>query len=367
MNFNEAINNNYITDYQIWLPSIHENTELLDKDLSIYDIDEVIKSKCKFMYSCLVNNGSCKCIVYCTDTTEMKSMMDAIKILDDYYCLDYHMDYITSDVNHKTRDTRLKHFADSTKIELLFSVRILDECIDIPSCDSIFITYPSKSKIRTIQRLSRCTRTDPNNKFKNGNIFIWCDEYDKILETLSGIKEYDSDFRENIKLNVIGSHSHLDDLNSDIGVIDDKIFISNFLMEIKEFKCLSWNEKLDEVKKYIVDNKRTPNQGNKKYETHLLGKWLSRQKQNYNIIDGIMKNDIIYNKFKIFRETYKEYFISNEELWNTNLEKVKQYIDENNKTPSINDYELEIKKIADWLFTQNSNYKKKTFKVYHHA
>ena len=29
------------------------------------------------------------------------------------------------------------------------------------------------------------------NKFKIGNIYICCNEYDDILETLSGIKEYD--------------------------------------------------------------------------------------------------------------------------------------------------------------------------------
>jgi predicted helicase len=85
MSFTDAIKSNYITDYTIWLPSIHENTELLDKDLSVYEIDDVIKSKCKFLYSCLVNNGSRKCIIYCTDTNEITNMMRAIEQLDDYY------------------------------------------------------------------------------------------------------------------------------------------------------------------------------------------------------------------------------------------------------------------------------------------
>ncbi len=363
MNFKEAIDNNYITDYKIWFPSIHENTELLDKDLSIYDIDEVIKSKCKFLYSCLVNNGSRKCIVYCSDTTEMKDMMKAITILDDYYCLDYHLDYITSDVSHILRDTRLKHFADSKKIELLFSVRILDECVDIPSCDSIFITYPSESKIRTIQRLSRCTRIDSNNKFKVGNIFIWCDEYSKILNTLSGIKEYDSEFREKIKLNINGSHSHFDDYDLDNGLKEDTKLISDFLVGIKEFKCLSWSEKLEEVKKYIDENNKRPSTTSKEPKIKTLGNWISEQQKNYKSKTANMRDLIIYDTWTEFinHNNYKEYFLDNNTFWLNTLEKIKKYIDENNKRPSITSKDHKITTLGRWLLTQQKQYKSKSY------
>ena len=36
--------------------------------------------------------------------------------------------------------------------------------------------------------MSRCIRINKSNPFKVGNIYIWCDEYDKIIETLSGIR-----------------------------------------------------------------------------------------------------------------------------------------------------------------------------------
>ena len=50
------------------------------------------------------------------------------------------------------------------KIQLLFIIRLVDECIDVSSGYSIFITYPSQRKIRTIQRLCRCIRIDKLNK-----------------------------------------------------------------------------------------------------------------------------------------------------------------------------------------------------------
>lgn len=355
MSFTDAIKSNYITDYTIWLPSIHENTELLDKDLSVYEIDDVIKSKCKFLYSYLVNNGSRKCIIYCTDTNEITNMMLEIEKLDDYYCLDYHMDYITSNISHKKRDNILKTFAISTKIELLFSCRILDECIDIPSCDSIFITYPSQSKIRTIQRLCRCIRIDKNNKYKKGNVLIWCDEYSKILETLSGIKEYDIEFREKIKLNVNGHYGIVEDK----GLTDDKKLISDYTMGIKEFRDISWDEKLDMVKKYINEHGDKPSRWSKDEGIKQLGTWVSHQMENYKNKTKIMKNNIYYNKFKIFFDEYKDYFLDSTTIWLNQLENVKKYMDEHKKKPSQHNENIVIRQLGCWLTRQSSIYNKK--------
>ena len=72
----------------------------------------------------------------------------------------------------KSRDNILNYFRyKNDKIQLLFSIRIqllffLDERIDVPSCDSIFITYPSQSEIRTIKQLCRSIRIDIKNKYK---------------------------------------------------------------------------------------------------------------------------------------------------------------------------------------------------------
>ena len=204
MTFTEAIEKKYITDYRIWLPSISENIDELLQELGIYQIDNVIKSKCIYFFTCLLKNGSRKCIIYCIDNEEINSMMEAMNQLNDHYCMDYEMNKINAFTNSKLRESILNNFQyKNEKIQLLFSIRILDECIDVPSCDSIFITYPSQSKIRTIQRLCRCIRIDKMNQFKVGNVYIWCNQYDEISSTLSGLKEYDSMFRDKIKMNVV--------------------------------------------------------------------------------------------------------------------------------------------------------------------
>ena len=49
--------------------------------------------------------------------------------------------------------------------------------------------------------------------------------------------------------------------------------------------------------------------------------------------------------------------INRKELWNTRLEEVKKYIDENRKRPSKHNINKNIKKLGTWLSLQNLEYK----------
>ena len=354
MTFTDAIKNNYITDYKIWLPSIHEDNTQLNQELSIYEIDENIKSKCNFLLSCLLNNGSMKCIIYCIDTNELNLMIYTINELNNFYYIDYDINQITSKTTFNNRTKILNDFEINNKLQLLFSIRILDECIDIPSCDSIYITYPSQSKIRTIQRLSRCIRIDKNNKFKIGNIFIWCNEYDKILETLSGIKEYDVFFKDKIYLNETNFYNK----SNKIDFNKDKKLIEKYILGIKEFKQYTWNDKFKQVKKYIDENKCRPSNASKDNNIKQLGKWISTQQTYYNKNEYIMKDTNIKLKWDQFIDKYKDYFLSNEEIWYNNLEKVKKYIDKYNFRPAEKSKDNNIKQLGKWICTQKTNYKK---------
>ena len=359
MSFTDAISNKYITDYKIWLPSIHEDNAELLNELTVYEIDATIKSKCMFLFSCLLNNGSRKCIIYCVDTNEMRLMMKCMQQLDEFYCLDIEMNEIVSSTTEKNRGIRLRYFAKSKKICLMFSIRILDECIDIPACDSIYITYPSQSKIRTIQRLCRCIRTDKNNKFKVGNIYIWCDEYDKILETLGGIKEYDVMFKDKIKINV-GNFYGSNDIKE---LQKDTKLIEKYIIGTKEYKMISRKEKIEAIKKYINENKKRPSKHDKNNNIKQLGQWLNNQQHNYVTKNGLMKYQEIYDEWTHFinDDRYKKYFILIDHvlLWTQHFERSRKYFDENNTRPSAHDKDDNIKQLGRWINNQQANYAKK--------
>jgi len=341
MSFNHAILNKYITDYQIWLPVIHEDNTEIKQASNCFD------SRIIYLFSCLVNHGSKKCIIYCLNCSEINDMMKTCELLNEFYHLDLHMNFITNTCSKKNREASLTEFSCSNKIELLFSVRILDECIDIPKCDSIYITYTSNSKIRTIQRLARAIRKDKTNPNKIGNIYIWCDEYQNILETLSGIKEYDIDFNEKIKLNVINQYGTCP---KEIIEQDEEIK-KKYIIGIKEYKLDIWFERLDLVDKYIEKNKKRP--------INELGNWTNYQFGNYKKKIGLMKIDKIYDAFTLFLDKHKDYFIVNQkDNWMKNLKLVMEYIDENEKIPSQTDPDENISKLGHWLSDTVISYKK---------
>ena len=359
MTFTEAIEKKYICDYRIWLPSVHEDNSDLINEIGIDDIDEELKAKCMFLFKCLLNNGSKKCILYCQDTNNLNDIKDCITKLNEFYAIDLNIQEITSDTSYKNRQKILNDFESSNKIELLLSIRICDECIDIPSCDSIYITYSSNCKIRTIQRLCRCIRTDKNNKFKVGNIYIWCNDYDSILNTLSGIKEYDVLFKN--KISVLETN-FMNKTETDEKIVEDKKLIEKYCLNIKEFKQYTFDERLDMVKKYIDENDRLPDTRNKNKDIRRLGQWIYYL-HSYIKKENIKKNKEIYNRWIEFinDEKYEKYFMNNEQLWLNTFNQIKQYINENDKRPSINNKNKKIHQMGKWLDYIQQIYIKKEY------
>ena len=103
MTFSEAIQNKYITNYKIYLPAIHEDTSELDNELNIYQIDDIIKAKCKYLFSCLSNTGARRCIIYCLDTKEIDEIIKGMEELNKFYVIDYEAQQITSIDSEKTK------------------------------------------------------------------------------------------------------------------------------------------------------------------------------------------------------------------------------------------------------------------------
>jgi len=357
MTFTDAIANKYITDYKIWLPSIHENNEALDKELSIYEIDNQMKNRCKFLYSCIANNGSRKCIVYCKDTEDMKAMMECMETLNDFYIMEIDMYSISCEDSEKKRKKVLESFANNNdKIQLLFNIRILNECIDIPACDSIYISYAPKNKITTIQRISRATRTDKNNPYKIANVYIWCEAYEEILETLSSIKEYDIMFKDKINVNALDFYHSKEDKEIEL-VENDKVLLSNCIVGVKEFKMYSWEEKLEMVEDYIKENGKLPTLSNNNLKYRSMCIWIYTQKQNYKNKTEGMKNENIVKIWEIFIHKYSKLFQSNIDIWYDKLDDVKQYIIQNKKIPYQKSQDYNVRSLGHWLANNKKYYK----------
>ncbi len=360
MSMTEAIQNKHICDYRIWLPSVHENNSDLDRELSIYEIDNDLKNRCKYLYSCLCNNGSRKCIIYCKDTEDMENMMKCMLTLNDFYYMNIEMNSISCESSDKQRKERLKWFDDDdigNKIQLLFNIKILNECIDVPACDSVYISYPHKNKITTIQRICRANRKMPGNPYKVANIYIWCDQYDQILDILSSIKEFDLMFQDKIKINTV-DFFHTNE-NKDIDLVtSDKALLTNYILGIKEFREIKWNEKLQMLKDFIHTNGKLPSSESTDPKIKQLGLWNLQQKANYKHNKNGMKNQETKNLWQNFILEHTELCRSNEEKWRNHLHNLEIYIQQNETLPSEdNKTDIHIKKLGKWCNEQKLHFK----------
>jgi hypothetical protein len=97
--------------------------------------------------------------------------------------------------------------------------------------------------------------------------------------------------------------------------------------------------------------------GDKNKEIKKLVQWISDQQKYYKKNQHIMKNENIRKLWEKFNEKNKKYFLSNEENWNNNLKLVEEYIVENNKYPSKENKNMDIKILGCWVSSQKSNYK----------
>ena len=121
-----------------------------------------------------------------------------------------------------------------------------------------------------------------------------------------------------------------------------------------------WIERLDKIKKYIDEYNKLPSYSDKNTDIKSNITWIYTQQNQYKKNKYIMKNKKICKLWETFINDpkYSIYFISNEEQWKQTLEKVKKYIDENNKRPSESDTNQEISFIGSWIIVQTKNYKK---------
>ncbi len=120
-----------------------------------------------------------------------------------------------------------------------------------------------------------------------------------------------------------------------------------------------WKNNLEKVKKYIDKNNKRPSNIDSDINVKKMGIWFASQINNYNNKKYIMKCNNIIELWEQFinDDKYKIYF-NNDNLknWIDILNKVKKYIDNNNKRPSVKNKNLEIKKMGNWISDQQYKY-----------
>jgi hypothetical protein len=153
-----------------------------------------------------------------------------------------------------------------------------------------------------------------------------------------------------------------DDIQILWGVTGDLDFSQKFCSVVIEcevsFGIEQWYNKLKLTCEYMDKNKKAPSSHNKDPTIKKLGSWVSHQKKNYKKNAYIMANPVIRTEWESTMKKYAEYIESGEEAWRITHQNVCDYMDKNEKSPSTNDSNPDIKKLGAWVSNQKKNYKK---------
>jgi hypothetical protein len=264
----DAISNKFICDFNIFIPDKNEDYQLfvnmINKTCNCNN--EKILKKAYFMLKSMLFNGDKKCICYMTTIEKANDMFSILCWLSKL--LGIKIEYWQLDCNtpKTTRTKIINTFTETTKIAIIINVHILDEGINLPECDSVFITQPSDNIINIIQRMCRSNRITENKS--NCNIYLWCTQN-----------------KADIILNHIFENTN--------GFIKDKVFIYNTnkqLIEKHNIKKSNHCKTNNELSTYNILNNLP-----KLFSCKICNKNLSCYKSLWNHNKKFHNNNVINN------------------------------------------------------------------------
>jgi len=185
LSWRDAIDNKYICNINLVYPDKQE-IDSYSKDLCKIAprLNEIISEKNNlekinqilFILSRLKKDNSNKCIQYYKSRAELDKYVVLIKIISEL--IDLKVDIYAIDFSTKKSERKviLDKFKTCTNCQIICNVYVLNEGIDIPACDSIFLIHPTYDPTNMIQRMNRCNRLDFNKPNKIGNVYIWSEE-----------------------------------------------------------------------------------------------------------------------------------------------------------------------------------------------
>jgi superfamily II DNA or RNA helicase len=295
--FAEAIADGAMCDYRVYIPEISNRkaTSTIEFD---GQYESSIAAKASFLVSGMLESGARRCIVYCGSREECRDFEEAFcETCETYYGVGCATSSITCDTQPRKRSEILHSFQKDPCFEtitvgdieerkqvlrVITSVRILDEAIDIPECDAVFITKCScresgpLAPARAVQRVCRATRIYPGKK--RAAVFVWTlDTGDEsgLVRVFSLLRDNDVAFASKI----VGISRDYDNKNAPDAKRMSEITVASFnntFLVRAVTPGEAWHANIAMLVEFVTLNGRLPKRSDK-----ALGGWVHTQRQNY--------------------------------------------------------------------------------------
>lgn len=322
------IDQNYLCDYTINVPIFSNKT-------SNYDI-------CHY----LINNYN-NIIIYCSTKEEGKEINQLLNTI-----LPYCSKYIDSDTNKTERRNILDQYKQG-HLSILVNVKILVEGFDAPITKGVCFFNLSRSKTAIIQIMGRALRKHPLKRYAQ-IILPYADKNNPtICHFLKILSSNDTRIKTSFVNKKIGGYISLTHVNScrndEIGEFMYTKVYNSLGLQLNDKEL--WFDNLNNCKKYMDTYGKRPSDKNDNEEINSYGAWLKYQlylvrTNSTNWTDDIkIAWDIFYNQ-------YKHCFLSYEEIWDNNLNKVKNFIDQDKRRPPLKNNDGTKNESYGWLSNQ---------------
>ena len=323
-----------------------------------------------YLINGMLKTGSRKCIAYFRTMQDCSTFCTIFqKVTQHYHFMESWTNSITADTPAETRRNILGEFSSTLCVSVLCSVRILDEGIDIPSCDAVFLSnvHESSSVVRTVQRICRANRLDHANPNKIANVFMWASENVAFLNALKLLRENDEKHFES-KLRGLSvqyeanatENSELQDSTTwsqERCTTAEKIkaFCQWFAVKAMSLTEL-WNYRARQFAEFIHAEQRIPAQ-REVFKSWRIGTWLSNQKRKVKDCECAVY--IALSAISpLLREELDRYLCIKEKTytWDEQLALCAEFIHAEQRIPADREV-FKSWRIGTWLYTQKSKVK----------
>lgn len=366
--FAQAIKDGIVVDYTLWLPHLtktSDGTTSVDVEIpvefSTYDSD--LTAKAFYLATVMLKTGSRRCITYLGRQEDCDRFVEiVIQIFEIYHGLTVWTGKIDSTISKTKRKELLEAFqtGQDDVYHILTSVRILDEAVDIPRCDSVFITNVGEqsSDIRMMQRSQRSSTKDPKNPSKHNNIVLWADGWEKCVGALDLLREADPEFHKKVRI-----------ADCDYDKSGDSIRIENVSKELVDFvkwesmNCISLMhrniQRINQIKVFREKYNTFPKCRGKKddgYES-ILSTFIMTVRGNKKC--GKLNKELEKKILEIIPDFVWSVFNENH---NNKIQMIKEFYENYKEEPSQKGSRHNEKTLANYISSRRREYKLKLLK-----
>jgi len=305
--FSYGIKEGYLVDYTVWLPHLvkaSDGTTSVDVDIPVefLEFNKELTAKALYLATCMLKTGSRRCIAYMSSQDECDAFMEiVISVFQNYHGLDVWTNKIDSATPSKKRSAVLEEFqnGNSGTYHILTSIRILDEAVDIPACDSEFVTSIGEhsSDTRMMQRSMRGSRLDSKNPSKRNNIFLWADGWEKCVGALELLREADLEFHK--KIRIADCNYDRSDASERVEMIKEEVLDFEQWRDIKSITLMQkYMLIITEILEFYREYGEIPNARGSRENEKTLGIWIQSRRTEKN--KGILISELEAEILKAF-------------------------------------------------------------------